>query len=215
MVLGRLPRNESDGKFIAQVEALGYVPPCVRDAFSWLPHPYVRRGRGRRAEVIWFWELHDERPPTPQEPPGSRCSQCVFQEPRWSQGYAGCSHSWLHDRDEDCRAFYVRDEILARFPSSAGICRPPNVEHPRLLSVPYWSDGSTYADFHPSCNLPSAYYAWLNWRDWWMRSGGQGVYAAIDRERLRRFWQWAEDESIRQIGFFQGNLFISAFVGKE
>ena len=84
MPVGRLPRNESAGQFIATVETLGYVPPCVRDAFSWLPHAVGERGRRRRdKEIIWSWELYNDPPPTPR-PPGVRCSQCVFQEPRWS-----------------------------------------------------------------------------------------------------------------------------------
>ena len=213
-ITGRLPRNESAGQFIATVETLGYVPACVRDAFSWLPHAWGERGRRRRdKEIIWSWELYDDPPPAPR-PPGARCNQCVFQEPRWSQGYAGCSHSWLHDQDGGCRAFFSRGEMLARFPSSAGICRPPGVEHPRLLHVPYWSDGSTYADFGPSCNLPSGYCAHLNWRDWW-EEGGQGWYVEPERERLRRFWEWARAQTIRQAGFFQDNLFISAYLEQE
>jgi hypothetical protein len=213
---GRLPRNTHAGQFVATVEKLGYVPVCVRDAFSWLPHPWGKAGRSRDSGLIWFWQGYAGeygRPPSPEQPSGSRCRHCVFQEPSWSQGYAGCSHSWLHDRDDECRAFLDRAELLARLPGYAQFCQPPQVA-PELLHTPYWSDGTTYAAFGPSCNFPSGYYARLNVPEW-VASGAERMYQAVEGERLRRFWQWAEEETIRRAGVFQPNLFLSSLWDEE
>lgn len=214
--MGRIPRNVRGGQWIATVERLGCVPPCVRDAFSWLPHPYtVTRG-----VVTWFWMGknverrrggidYEADPPTPQRPDSERCSSCIFQEPPWSQGYAGCSHSWLHDRDGDCQGFVARPEFLERQPSYAEFCRPPSLgDNIHLLPHPYWSDGTRYSDFGPSCNLPSGYHARIS-KPGWFEAGACSVYASLERERHRRFWQWARDKTAEETGAFQYNMFVS------
>jgi hypothetical protein len=41
------------------------------------------------------------------------------------------------------------------------------------------------------------------------------MYQAVEGERLRRFWQWAEEETIRRAGVFQPNLFLSSLWDEE
>jgi len=199
---GRLPENSNEGKWIAYVERLGYVPPCVRDASSWLPHPYVQNKRG---EMVWYWMAHGDPPPDIQ-PPGERCNDCIFQEPAWSQGFAGCSHSWLHDRDGDCQVFVDRTEFLERQPSYENFCHPPGLVDVHLETFPYWSDGTTYAEFTPSTNLPSGYFVRLNMPRL-IRAGAALLYEVVDHERWRRFWQWAERVTVERLGAYQAGLF--------
>lgn len=210
MAQGRISRNTFDGKFIADVERLGFVPPCVRDAFSWLPFPVSKNGKGKKARLVWYWEAHDEPPPEIMSPDSPRCNECIFQEPAWSEGYAGCSHSWLHDRDGDCRAFMARQEVLELRPDYAKFCVPirpvaeDDLDWERLSSVAYWRDGTRFCDFRPSLNFPSHFFASLNatWLD------EVGLYAELEQERLRRFLQWAKDETLKRTGMYQGNLFL-------
>jgi hypothetical protein len=201
---GRPKKNTRDGQFIAQVEALGWVPYCVQDAFSWLPHPWGRANRTK--PLAWFWEPYGDPPPPILDPQGGRCIECIFQEPPWSQSYARCSHSWLHDHDGDCQAFFARSRFLDLHPAYTDFCRPPSVPL-QLLDRPYRHDGTPYGSYRPTANLPSGYCAWLNYRQWW-DNGAAGLYSATQNERLRRFWQWAADRSIEESGAYQPNLFL-------
>ena len=209
MTEGRLKRNTREGKWIESVRRLGQVPPCVRDAFSWLPHPLSKGKRGRGGRLIWFWMSHHQDQPDAKfapaiAPPDSeRCYSCIFQEPAWSQGYAGCSHSFLRDKDGDCQAFVDRDELLAQHPSYHGVCQPPGIPADAdLHALPYWRDGTCCQDFKPSANLPSGYHVRLNMRGWW-NDGASTIYGASEHERLRRFWQWAEQITIEREGVYQ------------
>jgi hypothetical protein len=54
-----LPRNTRVGQSVARVRRPGYVPPCVQDAFSWLPPailalPRVVERVIRKAQVAGF-----------------------------------------------------------------------------------------------------------------------------------------------------------------
>ncbi len=207
-----LPKNTRDGQFIALVEKLGFVPFCVRDAFSWLPHPVGHEPRRRSGPWIWFWEQHGDPAPTPEAPDSPRCNDCIFQEPPWSQGYAGCSHSWLHDKDQRCRAFFSRAEFLKQRPDYAQVCRPiqpdvPAADWARLSQVPYWSTGERFIDFAPSANFPSHFYATLNWEE----LDEIDFYSSIEVERLRRFDEWKRSKTIETLGTFQ--LPLESFTG--
>lgn len=212
---GSISHGTSSGQFIKTVEKLGYVPPCVRDAFSWLQHPFGRVGRGTKAQIIWFWQYYEGtefgRPPEILKPDSARCGECVFQEPPWSQGYAGCSHSWLHNHDGDCQAFFSRAEFLKLRPDYAEFCvKPPlicdDTDVAHLGSLAYWADGTCYDDLpHATLNIPSSYYASLNME--WLHESG--LYSAIEAERLRRFWQWTEEEA-KKVGMYQYNMFLTA-----
>jgi hypothetical protein len=215
--VGRIPKNTRSGGQIATVERLGYVPPCVKDAFSWLPHPYGMVGRGKKAKPMWFWEAHlENRRPVPNgNPPpailaadGQRCHRCVFQEPAWSQNHAMCSHSWLNDHGGECRVFIDRDEFLEVQPGYARFCRPPKLADApdELMSRPYRPDGTLYSEYRSSCNLPSGYVARLNMPKWY--AAAASLYGLVEQERLRRFWQWAREETTKQIGVFQLNMFL-------
>lgn len=212
---GKLGRNVRNGRWISDVEQLGYVPPCVRDAFSWLPHGFIKHGRGKSARLVWDWQVRDGKPQTPQAPDSERCNRCIFQEPKWSQSYAGCSHSWLHDRDGNCQAFFDRAELIAKDARWAEFCKPPVLDDratdgddaSALLAAPYLADGTRWIDIQPSCNLPSAYYAQLNNRAL-MDCFGK-VYLWVEGERLRRFWEWARDEVTAETGSFQYNMFLT------
>jgi len=215
-VPGRIAKNTKAGQTIAQVEQLGRVPPCVRDAFSWLPYPWGKIGHGKNAKKVWFWEYNATMParsqaaptlappPPIQAPSSERCNLCIFQEPEWSQGYAGCSHSWLWDHDGDCQAFYSRDELLARRPEFADFCKVPalpELEGDPVLDRPYRPGGKPYSVFTASCHWPSAYIANLNMRAF--AQYAHSVYSAVMAERWRRFWQWAEEETLKREGRFQ------------
>jgi hypothetical protein len=87
------------------------------------------------------------------------------------------------------------------------ICKPPRlIESAHLVDLPYWRDGTRYSDFGPTVNLPSGYHARLNMPAWWA-NGAASVYGAIEWERLRRFWQWAERVTVEQVGAFQPDMF--------
>ena len=202
-----LPANTQDGKFIADVARLGWVPFCVRDAFSWLPHPVGHLPRRRKGPWVWNWDMQSEPPPTPMPPDSLRCNECIFQEPIWSEGYAGCSHSWLHDRDQQCRAFFARVEFLKLRPDYAQVCCPirpdvPSEDWERLSQTPYWSTGERFADFKPSLHFPSHFYVTLNWE----ALDEIGFYDEIEVERLRRFKEWTQAKTVETLGAFQLSL---------
>jgi len=216
--MGKQPgisRNTKTGRWIYDVETLGYVPPCVRDAFSWLPHGWIKHGRGKSARLVWDWQTRDGGPHQPQTPDSDRCTRCIFQEPKWSQGYAGCSHSWLHDRDGDCRAFVDAKDMIERDQRWATFCHVPVLDPSMadgddvalLITSPYLPDGTRWMDLTASCNIPSSYYAQLNMPAF--LNFFQDVYGSLEIERLRRFRQWSADEIERETGFYQYNMFLS------
>lgn len=220
-----LRANSPEGALIRDALATGVVPFCVRDAFSWLPHPYGNIGTRKHPNFVWGWNHGhgDERDRVPDKQPcGKRCANCVFQEPAWSQGHAACSMSWLHDDDGDCRAFLARADILAEHPHLENCCVPlhpfdaqiPDEARERMSNEPYWSDGTTFAEFKPSCNFPSEYYAMLNWREWY-QNGGWQLYEPAQRERLRRLEQYADDLELQKRGFRQLDLPIEMYIAQQ
>ncbi len=206
----RLDASTSDGEMARSVRRLGYVPPCVKDAFSWLPHAYAMKGRGKKARPYWFWEVGQGDLAAPPMNDGLRCVTCVFREPEWSQTYAGCSYSWLNDHDGECQMYWKVEEAVAHSPALATFCRKPRLQYPELELRPYLADGRTYAelpDFSP--HLPNRYIGLLNYREWVNNTPAmQAIYQCAEAERLRRFRQWEIDKTIEVKGAFQLNLFL-------
>ena len=212
----------SDDSFARDVKRLGYVPFCVRDAFSWLPHSFTNFGTRKHPRIDWYWMQGGDDVPAKQ-PCGKRCPDCIFQEPEWSQGHAACAMSWLNDDDGDCRAFISRQEFRAQHGTTFDeICMPmaPTSEEmdpatwARLAQAPYWSDGTPFTTFQPSLNFPSEYYALLNWQEWYENGGGQ-LYAHTRRERMRRFEQYADDKELQKRGVLQLDLPIEMYVAQQ
>lgn len=206
---GKLKKNIRLGEMAAAVAQLGYVPPCVADAFSWLPHPFTQVGRGRKKKVLWFWEVYGDPPPAQSEWNGQRCGECIFQEPKWSQKYPRCAHSWCHDDDGDCQAFYSVDEFLEVNPSYADFCRVPTLDgSEHLLDTPYLPDGTTYREFKPCCRFPSHHHARIDMTWWYQNEAVRNTYAAVEYERLRRFQQHVAEETAREEGGYQMDMFL-------
>jgi hypothetical protein len=136
----------------------------------------------------------------PKSPSSERCNRCVFQSPPWSQLHLDCAISWLNDEDGDCRVFLDRDEFLEKKPSYARFCRKsvpagwPLDLFPEVF--PGWKRWDELPEY--TCNLPGPYHAMLNFPDWY-RSAGK-LYVPIERERLRRFAQWARSDALGEAG---------------
>lgn len=173
----------------------------------------------RRVTVFRAWlsaggpgnDVQRDHGPLPAD--GERCSDCVFQSPSWSQCHAKCSHSWLHDHDGDCRAFVGHDYLLGLNPGYARFCPKPRVMGWAYDIFPDVFPGWKRWDELPeaTCNLPSHYYARLNLREWYDGRAVQAGYWAVERERLRRFAEWANDEALREAGVEAAQSFLPGF----
>ncbi len=176
---GKIARNYGDGEMLLGTLERGWVYTSVREAFSWLPPAVPPR-------------LSEQRDAGPQPPSGNRCASCVFQEPEWSQGHANCSHSWLHDHDDDCRAYHSKAEVISQNPGYAQFCPVTKSQDWPEELVDVFPGWKRWDDLHPSCNFPSHYCAMLNLPGWYSHPAVQAMYQAVDRERFRRFYQWAK-----------------------
>jgi|GEM_PF-5118766 len=211
----------SGDSFVRDVKRLGHVPFCVRDAFSWLPHPGGNTGTRKHPQYNWYWVKQGDSAPA-KLPCGQRCHNCIFQEPTWAQGHAGCTMSWLNDDDGDCRAFISREQIRevhgTKFDDTCVPMFPfegiDDATCERLANSPYWSDSTTFASFQPTLNFPSEYYARLNWETWY-ENGGWKLYAHTQAERMRRFMQYAGDKELQKRGVRQLDLPIEMYVAQQ